>query len=89
MASNSTLAKHMQESNLFKCATTILLMCCYLYRKKVFQPRSQPYQLSYESKAHNLGNNVNTEGKDEVEMQTPIDDSGIFIDVSRSAQAPP
>ena len=33
MATNSTLAKPMQESNIFKCATTVLLVCCYLYRK--------------------------------------------------------
>ena len=32
---------------------------------------------------------MNAEGKDEVEMQTPIDDSGIFTEVSRSAQAFP
>jgi hypothetical protein len=29
------------------------------------------------------------EGKDEVEMRTPIDDFGIFTEVSRSAQASP
>ena len=29
------------------------------------------------------------EHKDEVEMQTPIDDSGVFTEVSRSAQASP
>ena len=34
-------------------------------------------------------NNINAEGKDEVEMQTPIDDSGIFSEVSRSAHAFP
>ena len=32
---------------------------------------------------------MNAEGKDEVEMQTPIDDSSIFAEVSRSAQVPP
>ena len=32
---------------------------------------------------------MNAEGKDEVEMQTLIDDSGIFTEVSRSAQAFP
>jgi hypothetical protein len=37
----------------------------------------------------NLDNNVNVEGKDEVEMQTPIDDSDIFTEVSRSARASP
>ena len=34
-------------------------------------------------------NNVNAEGKDEVEMQTPVDDSDIFTEVSRSAQSSP
>ena len=34
--------------------------------------------------------NVNAEAKEQGrDMQTPIDDSGIFIEVSRSAQAPP
>ena len=68
-------------------------MCCYLYSKRVMQPRFQSYQLAYQlsqgSKAHNEGSNVNVEVKDEVEMQTPIDDSGIFTEVSRSAQASP
>ena len=34
--------------------------------------------------------NVNVEGKEQGrDMQTPIDDSGIFTEVSRSAQASP
>ena len=57
------------------------------------QPRFQSYQLAYQlswgSKAHNQGSKVNAEGKDEVEMQTLIDDSGIFIKVLRSSQASP
>ena len=57
-------------------------MGCYLYRKRVMQPRFQSYRLAYqlslESKAHKQGSNTNAEGKDEVEMQTPVDDSGIF-----------
>ena len=53
------------------------------------QPRFQSYQLAYESKAINQGSNVNAEGKDEVEMQTPVDDFGIFTKVSRNAQASP
>ena len=57
------------------------------------QPRFQSYQLAYQlskgSKAHNQGSNVNVEGKDEVEMQTPVDDSGIFTEVSRSASLEP
>ena len=53
------------------------------------QPRFQSYQLAYESKATNQGSNVNAEGKDEAEMKTPVDDSGIFTKLSRSAQATP
>ena len=57
------------------------------------QPRFQSYQLAYQlsqgSKAHNQGSNLNAEGKVEVEVQTLIDDSGIFTEVSRSAQASP
>ena len=35
-------------------------------------------------------NNVNAEAKEQGrDMQTPVDDSGIFIEVSRSAQASP
>ena len=35
-------------------------------------------------------NNVNAEAKEQGrDMQTPIDDSGIFTEVSRSAQASP
>ena len=51
----------------------------------MFQSYQLAYQLSQGSKAHNQG----VEGKDEVEMQTPVDDSGIFTEVSRSAQAFP
>jgi hypothetical protein len=55
------------------------------------QPRFQSYQLAYqlskEDKEHNQVSKVNAEGNDEVEMQTPVDDSGIFTEVSRSAQA--
>jgi hypothetical protein len=93
MASNSTLAKPVQESNISICATTILVMCCYLYRKRVLQPKFQSYQLAYqlswESNARNLDNNVNAKGNYEVEMQTPVDDSSIFTEVSRSARASP
>ena len=53
------------------------------------QPRFQSYQLAYKSKAINQGSNVNTESKDKVEMQTPVDDFGIFTEVLRSAQASP
>ena len=53
------------------------------------QHRFQSYQLAYENKAINQGSNVNAEGKDEVEMQIAVDDSSIFTEVSRSAQASP
>ena len=46
----------------------------------------QSYQLAYESKTINQGSNVNVEGKDKVEMQTSVDDSGVFTEVSRSTQ---
>ena len=34
MASFSTLSKTYAKDKLSKCATLILLMCCYLYRKR-------------------------------------------------------
>ena len=34
MASFSTLSKTYGKNKLSKCATTVLLMCCYLYRKR-------------------------------------------------------
>ena len=71
MASFSNLSKTYAKDKLSRCATTVLLVCCYLYHKRSY------------------ANNVNAEGKDEVEMQTPIDDSSIFTEVSRSAQASP
>ena len=62
----------MKLSKLSKCTTPVLLVCCYLYRKKSY------------------ANNVNAEAKElGKDMQTPVDDSGIFTDVSRSAQASP
>ena len=72
MASFSNLSKTYVKDKLSKCATTILLVCCYLYRK-----RSNTI-------------NVNAEAKEQDrDMQTPVDDSGIFTEVSRSAQASP
>ena len=72
MASFSNLSKTYAKDKLSKCATTVLLVCCYLYRK-----RSNTI-------------NVNAKAKEQDRyMQTPIDDSGIFIEVSRSAQASP
>jgi hypothetical protein len=57
--------------------------------KGVMQLKFQSYQLNSKSKAHNQGSNINAEAKEEIEMQTPIDDSGIFTEVSRSVQASP
>ena len=72
MASFSNLSKTYAKDKLPKYATTVLLMCCYLYRK-----RSNTI-------------NVNTEAKEQGrDMQTPVDDFGIFTEVSRSAQASP
>ena len=72
MASFSNLSKTYVKDKLSKCATTVLLVCRYLYRKR--------------SKAIN----VNAEAKEQCrDMQTPINDSGIFTKVSRSAQASP
>ena len=34
MASFSTLSKTYAKDKLSKCATTVLLVCCYLYRKR-------------------------------------------------------
>ena len=72
MTSFYNLSKIYTKDKLSKCATTILLMCCYLYRK-----RSNTINVNAEAKE---------QGRD---MQTPVDDSGIFIEVSRSTQASP
>ena len=72
MASFSTLSKTYAKDKLSKCATTVLLMCCYLYRKR--------------SNVINVNAEVKELGTD---MQTPVNDSGIFTEVSRSAQASP
>ena len=72
MASFSILSKTYAKDKLSKCATMVLLLCCYLYRKK------------------GNTNNVNAEAKEQGrDMQTPVDDSGIFTEVSRSAKASP
>ena len=72
MASFSYLSKTNAKDKLSKCGTMVLLMCCYLCRKR------------------NNVINVNAEAKEQGrDMQTPIDDSGIFTKVSRSAQASP
>ena len=67
MASFTNLSKTYAKNKLSKCATMVLLVCCYLYRKR------------------SNTNNVNAEAKEEGrDMQTPVDDSGIFTEVSRS-----
>ena len=72
MASFSNPSKTYAIDKLSKCATMVLLVCCYLYRKR--------------SNTINVNTKAKEQGRD---MQTPVDDSGIFIDVSRSAQASP
>ena len=72
MASFANLSKTYAKDKLSKCATMILLMCCYLYRKR--------------SNVINVNAEVKEQGTD---MQTPVDDFGIFTEVSRSAQASP
>ena len=72
MASFSNPGKTYAIDKLSKSATTVLLVCCHLYRK-----RSNTINVNAEAKE---------QGRD---MQTPIDDSGIFTKVSRSAQAFP
>ena len=68
----SNISKTYAKVKLSKCATTVLLVYCYLYHK-----RSNVI-------------NVNTEGKEQGrDIQTPVDDSSIFTEVSRSAQASP
>ena len=48
MASFSNLSKTYAKDKLSKYATTVLLVYCYLYRKKgVMQPWFQTYQLAY------------------------------------------
>ena len=61
------LAKTYTKDKLSKCATTVLLVCCYLYRKR--------------SNTININAKAKEQGRD---MQTPIDDFGIFTEVSRS-----
>ena len=72
MASFSILSKSYAKDKLSKCATTVLLVCCYLCRK-----RSNTINVNVEAKE---------QGRD---MQTLVDDSGIFTEVSRSVQASP
>ena len=72
MASFSNLSKTYAKDKLSKCATMVLLVYCYLYRKR----------------CNTI--NVNAEAYEQSrDMQTPIDDSGIFTEVSRNVQASP
>ena len=72
MASFSNPNKTYAIDKLSRCVTIVLLVCCYLYRKR------------------SNTNNVNAEAKEQGrDMQTPVDDSGIFTEVLRSAQASP
>ena len=72
MASFSNLSKTYAKDKLSKSATRVLLVYCYLYRK-----RSDTINVNAEAKE---------QGRD---MPTPVDDSGIFTEVSKSAQAFP
>ena len=72
MASFSNPSKTYAKDKLSKYTTTVLLVCCYLYRKR--------------SNIINVNAEAKEQGRD---MQTSIDDFGIFTKVSRSAQAFP
>ena len=72
MASFSNPSKTYAKHKLSKYATTVLLVCCYLYRKR--------------SNVINVNAEAKEQGRD---IQTPVDDFGIFTEVSRSAQASP
>ena len=72
MASFTNSSKTYAKDKLFKCTTTVLLECCYLYRKR--------------SNIINVNAEAKEQGRD---MQTHVDDSGIFTEVSRSSQASP
>ena len=72
MASFTIPSKTYAIDKLSRCATMVLLMCCYLYLKR--------------SKVINVNAEAKEQGRD---MQTPVDDFGIFTEVSRSAQASP
>ena len=72
MVSFSISSKTYAKDKLSRCATTVLLVCCYLYRKG--------------SNTMNVNAEAKEQGRD---MQTPVDDSGIFTEVLRSTQASP
>ena len=72
MASFSNPSKTYAIDKVSKYATTVLLVCCYPYRKR--------------SNIINVNAEAKEQGRD---MQTPVDDSGIFTEVSRSTQVSP
>ena len=67
-ASFSNHGKTYAKDKLSKYATTVLLVCCYLYRKR--------------SNVINVNAEAKEQGRD---TQTPVDDSSIFTEVSRSS----
>ena len=67
MASFSNPSKTYAKYKQSRCATMILLVCCYLYRKGI--------------KVINVNVEAKEQGRD---MQTLIDDSSIYTEVSRS-----
>ena len=72
MASFSNPSKTYAKDKLSRCATMVLLVCCYLYCKRI--------------KVINVNAEAKEQGRD---MQTPVDDFGIFTKASRSTQAFP
>ena len=66
MASFPYPSKTYAIDKLSRCATIVLLVCCYLYRKRI--------------KVINVNAEAKEQGRD---MQTPVDDFGIFTEVSR------
>ena len=72
MASFSNPSKTYAIDKLSRCATMVLLVCCYLYRKR--------------SKVINVNAEAKKQGRD---MQTPVDDFGIFTWYREARKLPP
>ena len=72
MTSFSNPSKTYAIDKLSRCATIVLLVYSYHYRKR--------------SEVINVNEEAKEQGRD---MQTPIDGSSIFTEVSRSMQASP
>ena len=72
VASFSNLSKTYAKDKLSKCATIVLLVCCYLYYKR--------------SKVINVNAEAKEQGRD---MQTPVDNSGIFTRYREARKLPP